>query len=130
MKHDDEIYLQICNLDHNAFITGSFLVNPEKANDIDMVLVFNNELHDKLVKLDFTRSDGSYNNSNSAHTLMSVWRKGNYNIIVVKDLVAAALWQAFSNIISSDYYDFSDKKERVKLHEQITKSYSYKKESN
>lgn len=123
MTHDDYMLMAINALCTSSFITGSYLVDPEKANDIDVVVVYNDDIHDKIKKLGFKRSGREYEKSASSTTLKSVWRNDKYNLIVVKDEIALALWKAFSDVISNDKENYTDKNSRIKLHELITKSY-------
>lgn len=130
MTHDDYVLMTINTLCDRYFITGSYLVDPEKANDIDLVIRHQDDINDKIRDLGFYRSGKEYKKSASGNTLKSVWRKDKYNLIVVRDEIAFALWRAFSNIISNDKENYTEKSSRVKLHELITEHYSYKKEIN
>ncbi len=124
MKHDEHFLFLLSLITPDYFVTGSYLIDPDKANDIDIVLVHNKELDVKLFALGCEKTNKEkYKLGGGAATIRSTWRKNDYNIIVVHDNIAAALWKAFSNILSNPDYEFSLKEERIKLHELITKDY-------
>lgn len=124
MTHDDYVLMTINKLCPRSFITGSYLVDPDKANDIDIVVIYKDGIDEEIKALKFEKTLGKeYNRSPSGVTLKSVWRKDKYNLIVVKDEIAFALWKAFSNIISADKNNYMEKESRIRLHELITLSY-------
>lgn len=123
MTHDDYVLFLIGGMCPRYFITGSYLVDPEKANDVDLVVIDRTGLEKEIKALGFKRSGREYEKSASSTTLRSVWRKDQYNLIVVKDEIAFALWQAFSNIISYNKENYLNKDSRIKLHELITADY-------
>lgn len=124
MTHDDYILMVLNSIDANYLITGSYLTNPDTANDIDVVLVYDEILHTVLSAKGFVRTNkADYKKGGGAATIRSTWRFNNYNVIVVHNREALALWRAFSNIISNDPAFFTNKETRIKLHETITKGY-------
>lgn len=126
MQHDMNSWLLLSLISPKLFVTGSYLVNPETANDIDVVMVYDKDIDTKLNVSGCKRTNNEkYKLGGGAKTIRSTWRYGDYNIIVVHDEMAAALWRAFSNIISHKDYQFTDKKDRIYLHELITKDYKF-----
>jgi hypothetical protein len=126
MKHDPQFLVLLGLISPDWFVTGSYLVDPETANDIDIVLVHDKDLNTKLFAIGCNKSNNEkYKKGGGAKTIRSTWRRGQYNIVVVHDEMAAALWRAFSNIISHKDYQFTDKEARIYLHELITKDYKY-----
>lgn len=126
MKHDDRFLLLLGLVTPDWILTGSYLVNPDTANDIDIVLVHDDELDLKLYALGCEKTNkAKYDKGGGAKTIRSTWRRGDYNIIVVHDKIAAALWSAFSNVIAHKDYQFTNKKDRIYLHELITKDYKF-----
>jgi vacuolar-type H+-ATPase subunit F/Vma7 len=126
MQHDENVWLLLGLISANRFVTGSYLVNPETANDIDVVMVYDKDIDTKLYAIGCKRTNNEkYKLGGGAATIRSTWRKGDYNIIVVHDKIAESLWHAFSNIISHKDYQFIDKKDRIYLHELITKDYKF-----
>jgi hypothetical protein len=124
MKRDYAIELSLMANGVSFITTGSFLVNKDTANDIDLVVVYSKYLNKVLLDQGFVQTNNKdYKKGGGAPTIDSTWRKGSYNIIVVHDIIAFALWAAFSNIISNKEYEFTDKSARIKLHELITSNY-------
>lgn len=123
MTHDDYVLMIINKLCPRSFMTGSYLVNPDKANDIDIVVLYRDGINEEIKALQFEKIGKEYKKSPSGITLKSVWRRDKYNLIVVKDEIAFALWKAFSNIISADKNNYMEKESRIRLHELITLSY-------
>lgn len=123
MQHTPEIYEELMSLPNRPFMTGSYIVNPDKANDIDIVLLNSPDLHKTLRDMGFVQGWGSYKESRSSHTLASTWRKNQYNLLVAKDIISYTMWEVFTNIISHPDYPLEVKSDRVKLHEIITSSY-------
>jgi len=123
MKHNVNLFYELFGvLDWRAFVTGSYLVTPDTANDIDIVTKWNENVHAKLIGL------GAINTNikgykGRAKTLESTWRLDVYNILVVKDDVAYALWKAFSNIITHKDYAFVNKADRIQLADFILEAY-------
>lgn len=124
MKHDITILFPLQAIQPTALITGSFVVNPELANDIDIVLLYDEKLYDKLVNIGFHQTNKDEYLPDL--TLLTTWRFNNYNLIVVKDEPAFTLWRVFTNIISSGLFDVSKKEIRVALHTLIKQAYQQK----
>lgn len=105
-------------------VTGSYLTNPDTANDIDVVLVYDDTLHATLSNRGFVRTNkADYKKGGGAATIRSTWRFNNYNVIVVHNREALGLWRAFSNILLDNPTNYINKESRIKLHELITKGY-------
>lgn len=126
MQHDITILFPLQALVHPnpLLITGSFVVTPEIAHDIDVVMIYNNHLYQDLEGMGFHQTNKEEYLPDP--TLVSTWRFNDYNVIVVKDTLAHTLWQAFTNIISDDTFDFTLKEDRITLHEHIKQAYPRK----
>lgn len=123
MEHDREKFVTIIeNLGYRWIVTGSFLVNQQTAKDIDIVIKWNVDIHDKLIAMG-AENTNIKGYKGRAKTLESTWRFGDYNILVVKDDIAYALWQAFSNVIAHEEYAFVEKSDRIKLADFILGAY-------
>ena len=123
MTHDDYVLMIINKLCPRSFMTGSYLVNPDKANDIDIVVLYRDGINEEIKALQFEKTGKEYKKSPSGITLKSVWRRDKYNLIVVKDEIAFVLWKAFSDVISHNKEQYKEKQSRIDLHELITLSY-------
>ncbi len=123
MKHDQNLFTRIVGvLGWRFILTGSFIVNMDTANDIDLVFVWNENIHEKLLAIG-AENTNIKGYKGKAKTLESTWRLGVYNILVVKDEIAFALWGAFSNVIKEEEYAFVDKADRIKLADKIFGAY-------
>lgn len=122
MDHNDTIFESLVECGAPLHVTGSYLITPDKANDIDVVMlnIPNLDLILKALKFKRTNLEGY---KSKAKTLRSTWRKEQYNVLVVKDITAYMLWQAFSNVIANKDYAFVEKADRVKLADLIMKDY-------
>lgn len=121
MEHDYEILNEVINLSNGKMlITGSFIVSPENAKDIDIVLV---DIESKLLEeRGYERRDNEYH-LNKDRTLLSVWRKNNYNLIVVKNNTAFLLWKAATKLLVSSPWDYEDKSDRTYMFDNIKSVY-------
>lgn len=121
-QHNYDIFLPLIHLNIRSHITGSYLVNPELANDIDIAMLYYEDVERYLISLGFVQTSIKGYES-KAKTLHSTYRNGVYNVLVIKDKAAYALWQAFSNVISNPAYSFTDKSDRIKLADLIMSAY-------
>lgn len=122
MEHNNLILNSLIACNTFMHITGSYLITPDKANDIDVVMLDIPNLDLILKALGFTRTNLEGYKS-KAKTLKSTWRKEQYNVLVVKDATAYALWKAFSNVIANKDYAFVEKADRIKLADLIMQDY-------
>lgn len=123
---------------HGAFVTGSFLVSPSKANDIDIVVseaawgwhcakisaLFSG---DQLVAYHpFTKQEAENESDNYGRSddemfeLVSHWRHAGVNIIVIRDVYYAA-YKAASYLLESMPRKYATREERVDAHQRCKK---------
>lgn len=116
-----------------AFVTGSFLVNPEKAGDVDVVVgesawAFHLSLNEfepyfsqvEVAGLNFElQGDEDYEDADTEmYELVSHWRYEDINIIVIKDIYLAA-YKAAANALASNPNSHADRKSRVATHQRF-----------
>lgn len=118
-----------------AFITGSYLVNPDKANDIDVVVSetawilasgkdefarFNVVDIEgiKLEKQESSSEDGERyaDDENEMYELVSHWRCNGVNVLVIRDFYLPAYKAASYALVASKPY-YRDREARVKIHQ-------------
>lgn len=120
---------------NNWFYTGSFLLDPITANDIDIVAIFNfgegmrgRDTDQRLMRRGWVRgvrSDALEKGAYSIHdpTIVHTYRKKNINLITVWDEKAFNLW----NEATQEFYK-ADAKELYKLKAERIKLFNYYKQ--
>lgn len=118
-----------------AFITGSYLVDPDKANDIDVVasetawiLATGIPVAEKfqlakvagviLEKQENSSEDGERyaDDENEMYELASHWRCNGVNVLVIRDFYLPAYKAASYALVASKPY-YRDREARVKIHQ-------------
>lgn len=102
-----------------AFMSGSYLTNPETANDIDIVIseteYWDHESH-FLGFRHYDKLDGDQ--YREVHELAWTSYAGRVNLLVVKDLFLPAYQRAAFEMTQYPHR-FQTRKERIKLHQQL-----------
>lgn len=123
MMHDYNTMMRIVEASKGNFlITGSFLINPEKANDIDIVIPYNNTLYDALEDWGFEFSENSLYISEKDNTVIDVMRGWQYNIIIVYN-DALELWEEATEELQKNKHLYMNKKDRVEMFDKIKQNY-------
>lgn len=118
-----------------AFITGSFLVDPDKANDIDVVvsetawILATGKDDDRrfsmvkvaglvLEKQESSSEDGERyaDEEDEMYELVNHWRCEGVNVLVVRDFYLPAYKAASYALLASKPY-YRDREARVKIHQ-------------
>lgn len=137
-KEDQQIAADVIEALHGAFVTGSFLVSPSKANDIDIVVseaawlwycdmnsnygyetqhVGNHVFTKQEVE---NESDNYGRSDDEMFELVSHWRHAGVNIIVIRDVYYAA-YKAASYLLESMPRKYATREERVDAHQRCKK---------
>lgn len=124
---------------HGAFITGSYLVNRETANDIDIVVPHGGWLHARAVGVGDTyheqealyvagarfvkqepegESDNYTSSEDGMYELVEHWRNGGLNILVIRENFIPA-YKAAAYYIESNPRAFQTREQRVEIHQRM-----------
>lgn len=100
-----------------AFIGGSFLTNPDTANDIDLVIseseYFDQQEH--FVKFMRTGGDTGYD---TVHELSWTERYRSLNLLIVQDLFIGAYIKA-AEMMQMNPKHYQTRKQRIALHQKL-----------
>lgn len=135
-KHDRGRLPEVLDKLEGAFVTGSYLVDKDKANDIDVVVSFtawklhyaqtfqpyDGEYRD-VAGVIFKRQDGEdaqeyADEENEMYELCAHYRGGGLNILVIRDLYLPAYKAAAYALEASPKY-YGDREARVKIHQHF-----------
>jgi hypothetical protein len=99
-----------------AFIGGSFLVDPEVANDIDVVVPEYSFDPTALLGHGFHQTSQAW--YQGCPELLSTWRCRNVNVLVIRDAYVVA-YQAATNVMRFRKDEFRSREARVKIHQRF-----------
>lgn len=109
----------------SAFISGSYLTNPDEANDIDVVVsdsafqLNRAAVSDANFVREAQEKEEQYQEgTDDMYELVSCWRKNGVNLIVVNDLFYPA-YKAAQRIMSERPELFNSRSKRVALHHRL-----------
>lgn len=99
-----------------AFVSGSYITNPDTANDVDLVIPEWERPEGVLEANGFTRMNKEYGDSVVVPELNGTWRKGSLNVLVIRSDYAVAYKAALLHMtISPDQYQ--TREDRIALHQ-------------
>jgi hypothetical protein len=106
--------------DRDWFRTGSSVIcfPPVEDTDIDIVVVFDNELHETLETAGYDNSSRNEELDYANNAVILCYRKGVYNIIAVPDKRSYDLWRTYTQLAA--LMRLNNKHDRVTLAQFIT----------
>lgn len=128
---DKDAIVGVVDAFDGAFISGSYLVDKAKANDIDVVVpllawrlwVSENESYGTVggVKFELQESESEdhyADEDNEMHELHSHWRGGGINLLIVRDMFIPA-YKAASYRLQASPKAYDTREKRVEVHQRM-----------
>lgn len=114
-----------------AFVTGSYLVNPDKANDIDVVVpllawklwISETDRYWNVSGVKFTLQESDEDDNyadaeNEMYELAEHWRGGGINLLIVRDTFVPA-YKAAAVRLSTNPKAYDTREKRVEVHQRM-----------
>lgn len=131
MKHDYDTMFAILKAArfNEMLITGSFLIKPKEANDINLVFKFKyyddveNSIDERLIEIGAVYSENEAYICDRDGTIFAVMRLHQYNIIIVYDEEAYGLWKEATAELVKNPHLYMDKNDRTEMFMKIKERY-------
>ena len=103
----------------DSFVGGSYLINPETANDIDVIVPeWEGNKIDVLRANGFVQMNEEYGTSEEIPELQSTWRKGALNVLVISNDYVVA-YRAAARHMRANPVQYPTRTERIELHQSF-----------
>lgn len=104
----------------DAFVGGSYITNRETANDIDIIVPAWHNPDEVLIANGFILMNEEYGTSKEVPELVSTWRKGSLNVLVVSDYYVCA-YRAATTHMRDDPASYQTRESRIAIHQRYKK---------